>query len=167
MKTWSAEEVDILLRNYNSVTNNELIKLLPKKNLNGIYKKARKLGIKKIPEIEWKNRSEARKREKSSNWKGGSRKTAKGYRQILMPEHPRADRTGYVMEHIVVWENATGSTLPDSCVIHHLNGVKTDNRIENLCAMQRGAHTTFHHTGAKRSEETRKNISNARRNVSC
>lgn len=64
MKTWSAEEVDILLRNYNSVTNTELKKLLPKKNLNGIYKKARKLGLKKSPEIEWENRSEAKKRGK-------------------------------------------------------------------------------------------------------
>ena len=167
MKTLSAEEVNILLRNYNRVTNDELANLLPKKTFNGIYKKARKLGLKKSPEIEWKNRSAARKGEKSPNWKGGTRKTVKGYKQILLPDHPRADSSGYVMEHIVVWECATGSQLPDSCVIHHLNGIKTDNRIENLCAMQRGAHTTYHHTGAKRSDETRENIRNARRNANC
>jgi hypothetical protein len=36
MKTWSSEEVDILLRNYNSVTNTELKKLLPKKEKSGM-----------------------------------------------------------------------------------------------------------------------------------
>ncbi len=39
------------------------------------------------------------------------------------------------------------------------NGNKADNRIQNLCMMQHTAHTVFHHTGAKRSTETRKKIS--------
>ena len=89
--------------------------------------------------------------------------TRYGYRQILKPEHPRADRNGYVMEHIVEWEQATGVSVPQNCCIHHLNGNKTDNRIQNLCMMQHTAHTVFHHTGAKRSAETKKKISESRR----
>lgn len=80
-----------------------------------------------------------------------------------MPNHKRADSSGYVMEHIVVYEKESGIEIPDGCCIHHLNGIKNDNRIENLCMMTNSAHTVFHHTGAKRSNETKKKISESRR----
>ena len=153
----------MLLDNYNSVSNSELKLMLPNKSINSICKKARKMGIKKAREMEFLNRSEARKGTLASNWKGGIRKTSGGYRQLLVPDHPRADKCGYVMEHIIVWERETGMILPPGLCIHHLNGDKTDNRIENLCVMQHRAHTVFHHTGKKRSEETKRKIREARR----
>lgn len=158
MKTWTNEDVTLLLSEYNKRTNDELMAMFPTHTLQGIYKKAYKMGLRKTLEIEWKNRSEARSGERSANWKGGMRFTRKGYRQVLDPGHPRADTAGYVMEHIKVWEEKTGLRIPDNCVIHHLNGNKLDNRIENLCLMERGAHTVFHHIGSVRSEEARKNI---------
>ena len=139
------------------------MKLFPNKSELAVHKKAYSLGIRKNKEIEFINRSNARKRENSSNWKGGIKKTPKGYIQILMPEHKRADKGGYVMEHIVVYEKATGIEVPRNCCIHHLNGIKNDNRIENLCMMTNSAHTIYHHTGQKRSEETRKRISESKR----
>lgn len=148
---------------YNELTNEELQKLFPNKSAIAIYKKAYSLGLRKNEVIEFLNRSNARKRDKSSNWKGGYRTTSKGYRQILMPNHKRADSSGYVMEHIVVYEKESGIEIPDGCCIHHLNGIKNDNRIENLCMMTNSAHTVFHHTGAKRSNETKKKISESRR----
>jgi hypothetical protein len=163
VKTWTREETNILVANYNKVTNTELQKLIPNKSPQGIYKKAYKMGLRKSSDIEFLNRSEVRKGEKASNWNGGVRTTQAGYRQILCPDHPRADSNGYVMEHILVWERATGVPVPKSCCVHHLNGNKTDNRIENLCLMQHTAHTVFHHTGAKRSAETKAKISESRR----
>lgn len=159
MKTWTPEETSILLENYNKVSNTELQKLLPAKSPQGIYKKAYKMGLRKSPEAEFLNRSESRKGEKCPNWKGGVMVTPKGYRQVLKPEHPRADKRGYVMEHILVWEEATGVSIPENCCIHHLNGDKKDNRIENLCMMLHRAHTVYHHTGAKRTAETKRKIS--------
>lgn len=139
------------------------MKLFPNKSPNSVYKKAYKLGLRKSKDIKFLNMSNARKREKASNWKGGVRTTSKGYKQILMPEHKRADATGYVMEHIVVYESATGIEVPDGCCIHHLNGIKSDNRIENLCMMTNSAHTVFHHTGARRGDDTRRKISESKR----
>lgn len=166
MNTWTPGEVAILTENYNKVSNMNLARLLPKKTPQAIYKKAYKLGLRKNPDITFLNRSEVRRREKSANWRGGVRTTVKGYRQLLCPEHPRADSSGYVMEHIVVWENESGFSMPENCCIHHLNGNKSDNRIENLCLMLHGAHTVYHHTGAQRSQETRDKISKSRRKSS-
>ena len=148
MKTWTKQETEILLENYNKVTNEQLVLLLPNKTFLAIYKKAYSLGLRKTKDIESQNRSNARKGEKSASWKGGRKRTNKGYISIMMPEHRRADANGYALEHIVVFENACGITIPDDCCIHHLNGIKDDNRIENLCMMQRKAHTVFHHKGS-------------------
>jgi hypothetical protein len=163
VKTWTKEEVDVLIANYNVVTNSRLSELLPNKTPLAIYKKAYKLGLRKTAEIEFCNRSEARKGERSSNWNGGQKITRYGYRQILCPDHPRADVNGYVMEHIFVWERATNIPVPIDCCVHHLNGDKTDNRIQNLCLMKKSAHTAYHNSCRVLSEETKKKISDSRR----
>lgn len=163
MKTWTEEEILLLKNKYLTSTNEQLKTLFPNKTDLAVYKKAYKLGFRKSNDIVFQNKSNARKREKSTFWKGGKRKTAKGYIQVLCPEHHRADQSGYVMEHILVFENATGLIIPDNCVVHHINGNKKDNRIENLCVMERGAHTTLHFTGRKMSEKTKKRISESRR----
>lgn len=159
MNEWAEQDLKLLSENYCRSTNSQLLAMFPGRSALAIYKKAYKMGMRKPAEIEFKNRSEARKREKGANWKGGIRSTRQGYRQLLMPEHPRAGNSGYVMEHIVVWERETGIPVPDNCCIHHLNGDKSDNRIQNLCMMQHAAHTVFHHEGKNCSAETKEKIS--------
>lgn len=61
MKTWSQKEVSDLLDNYNKVDNESLQKMFPSKSKLAIYKKAYKLGLRKSPEIEFLNRSAAKK----------------------------------------------------------------------------------------------------------
>ena len=87
-------------------------------------------------------------------------KSTKGYVMLYIPEHHRAEKRGRVMEHIVVWEKYHNKTIPDGCVIHHINGIKDDNRIENLMMMTNEEHTKFHHTNSKRSEQTKLKLSN-------
>lgn len=63
-----------------------------------------------------------------------------GYVWIRRSDHPRANENGYVSEHILVWEQAHGRSVPKGYIIHHLNGIRDDNRPENLVALPRKAH---------------------------
>lgn len=86
-------------------------------------------------------------------------KTKKGYVLVHMPGHPRADKYGRVFEHIVVWEQANHSTVPKGYVIHHLNGIKDDNRPENLKRLTISEHSILHNSLRKFTDETKKKIS--------
>lgn len=87
-----------------------------------------------------KGRAKFHSREEHWNWKGGKWHSG-AYIKIPKPGHPRSDRYGFVLEHIVVWEDYYGKALPAGWVIHHLNGVKDDNHPENLAAMPNKAHS--------------------------
>jgi len=79
--------------------------------------------------------------ENHPRWKGGQRKPRNGYIFTYIPGHPRTTSTNpYVQEHILVWEKANNKALPEGWVIHHLNGVKGDNRLKNLLALPRRKH---------------------------
>ena len=50
--------------------------------------------------------------ENHHNWKGGVISKGDGYIGIWKPEHPRADKAGYVYEHTLVYEKEKG-VLPN------------------------------------------------------
>lgn len=55
-----------------------------------------------------------------------------GYRMIWAPGHPMANSGGQVAEHRMVMAEHLGRPLRASENVHHINGVRNDNRIENL-----------------------------------
>ncbi len=69
----------------------------------------------------------------NTNWKGGVKWTAAGYKQILVPPGTHgANKRSYMMEHRKVMQDHIGRPLDKGEIVHHRNGIKADNRIENL-----------------------------------
>lgn len=65
-------------------------------------------------------------------WNGGRHVSRSGYVFVRADEHPNANAKGYVAEHAVVMESVLGRFLEHGENVHHKNGVKDDNRPENL-----------------------------------
>ena len=66
------------------------------------------------------------------NWRGGRFKDSSGYILIYDPDHPNANKSRYVREHVKVMSEFLGRPLLSHENVHHKNGIRDDNRIENL-----------------------------------
>jgi len=78
--------------------------------------------------------------DRNPNWKGGKRLDKDGYVLINSPYHPLASADGYVREHRLVLEKHLFRFLLPEEIVHHENGKKEDNRVENLRLMTKEEH---------------------------
>lgn len=79
-----------------------------------------------------RNKQLGRTGAQSTNWHGGKIVTHYGYVEIHAPDHPYANKRGYVFEHRLVMEKQVGRYLTRQENVHHKNGLRADNRVENL-----------------------------------
>lgn len=91
-----------------------------------------------------KYRSQYNVGENHPNYKG-KYKTSDGYILLHLPRHPFCDKAGYVKEHRIVMEDFLGRYITKEEVVHHVNHIRDDNRIENLMLFPSNkAHSSFH-----------------------
>ncbi len=55
----------------------------------------------------------------NANWKGGQTTHKRGYVMVWAPKHPRAARSRYVFEHILVMEESIGRCLIEGETVRH------------------------------------------------
>lgn len=91
-------------------------------------------------------------KENHFNWKGGTYVSKEGYVIEYAPDHPNAGSKGYVKQHRIIMEKHLGRYLDHNEIVHHINGIKTDNRIENLMIMKLGEHIKGHKVRSPRDK---------------
>lgn len=97
---------------------------------------------------------------RAATWKGG-RKIHEGYYLVWLPDHPQAQGSGYILEHRLVMMNKLGRLLNKNELVHHKNGNKLDNSIENLELVLWGDHSRLHHKGKIIRQETKDKLKKA------
>ena len=114
------------------------------------------IGLKGKPQL-FKDNSH-RKGNNNSQWKGGRYTDNYGYIWILYPNHHYCNSKGYITEHRLIYEQYYNCILLPWAVIHHINGIRTDNRIENLMALPNQSHHMKIHMIGNKYSKGRKRI---------
>jgi hypothetical protein len=87
--------------------------------------------------------------DKHNSWKGGKSQLKSGYIIIwISPDSPFISMTkcngNNIPEHRLVMAQHLGRCLESWEIIHHINGIRNDNRIENLILIDGRKHSGFH-----------------------
>lgn len=82
----------------------------------------------------------------ASNWLGGVKMHGNGYLMQYVGAEYTGTNNKYMLQHRYVMEQALGRKLEKYEQVHHKNGIRTDNRIENLELLLACNHPAGHRT---------------------
>jgi len=135
-KAWNRKSLnkDILIKLYNKGFSTHEIAQKLSTNQQHVWRWMKKYNIQLRSFI-----SAAKNRKGKFNNK--RKRSTQGYILIYYPKHPKADRYGYILEHRLKMEKKLGHYLTFNEIVHHKNGIKNDNRLNNLQLLSRSEHS--------------------------
>jgi len=81
-----------------------------------------------------------------------------GYRVVYKPENKKSMKNdnweGFIYEHIEIAEKFLKREIRENEVVHHLDGNRSNNRIENLLVLERSQHSKLHKWLEKKGDIT-------------
>jgi hypothetical protein len=97
-------------------------------------------------------KKEKYKSDNNPKWRGGTTNDH-GYLLIYSKDHPRKTKSCYALAHHLIMEESIGRFLKyiskghkDNEVVHHIDGDKANNQLENLSLMTTQSHNELHRT---------------------
>lgn len=148
---WTDDEKNRLIPVYHKYSNIELAELFPGRTPVSIQHAGNRLFLHKSAETRQRILNE------NALQRSGIQLytiTTNGYVLAYMPNHPFSSLSGHIMQHRLEMEKHIGRYLISGEIVHHINGKKSDNRIENLELMTISEHSIRHNTGRKYKPET-------------
>jgi len=116
-------------------------------------------GVPKTLTLEQREAHSARHRGNKYHWKGGRKMHNKGYFRVHIGTGEHGESL-YAFEQRKMMEDYLGYELSDNEIVHHINGIKTDNRIENLQVMTKAEHINHHRNRKEEVKDVRHTIGN-------
>lgn len=83
-------------------------------------------------------------------WKKGKVVNVQGYEMEFIKDHPFKNATGYVLKHRLVMEKKIGRYLTENEVVHHIDGDRLNNDIDNLMLFASSGEHSKHHQQIKK-----------------
>lgn len=132
---WTSERKSEAARRYQAGESQAQIAALLGCNQTGVSNALRDLGV--------LTRKPHLRRENHPSWRGGRVIDGHGYIRVRLAKADAdlitAHHNGYVLEHRLVMARLLGRPLERHETVHHVNGDRKDNRLENL-QLRRGPH---------------------------
>jgi hypothetical protein len=98
---------------------------------------------------------------KDKSREGIARLSKFGYIQLSgYHTHPMSNNNGVILEHRLVLSEYLGRMLNKNEIVHHINGNRQDNRIDNLELTTRSEHAVIHRMGLQGNSATKSGADN-------
>lgn len=145
-KRWTLEEMGVLKVGWASCSRKKLSEILPNRTWRAIMSMASRLSLRGRADLLRRESDGTFKRKRKhfslENFNDGFIDN-RGRFRVWFPEHPRAYPSGYVLRAVVAYEAYHNVEVPSCMDIHHEDGNRLNDSVNNLAMMPHSSHSVL------------------------